>query len=115
MGNPRFSFNWKIGLLTAVTCVIVGIGLFVVVGSKLDMTCVENNSHATGCSIYRGFNVVTHAYGAFWLQFFAPRCVGFNTPDDCIGPSLSLMFWTLAGAGFIIGGTSKRKKPTKQL
>lgn len=107
----HFTLNWKKGLLWAAISVIAGIGFFILVGSKIDAACLPIGD-GLGCHAWKVVNVVTNGYADFWLQFFASRCVGGNGPDDCIGPAIGLMFWTLAVAGFVIGGTSRAKKKT---
>lgn len=107
-----FTFNWKTGLLTAVATVVIGIGFFVLVGSRLDFTCANTSPRTTSCRAYNGIKTVMNGYADFWLQFFASRCVGGGGPDDCIGPNIGIMFWTLTLGGFVVGGTSRRKKIT---
>ena len=106
----KFTFSWKKGLLSSLAFVIVGIGLFVFVGSKIDFTCKNETTTSGGCRVYHGFNTVVQGYSDFWRQFFAPECIGGSGPDSCLGPDGAIMLLTLAGAGFIIGGTSRKKK-----
>ena len=105
--QSRFIFRWKAGLLTALMFVIVGIGGFVLVGSQIDFSCKNAARSSAGCSVYNGVSTVVQGYADFWRQFFAPRCVGGNGPDDCLGPDALIMFFTLAIAGAVIGGTSR--------
>ena len=106
-----FTFNWKTGLLAAIGTVIFGLGFFIFIGSQVDYLCKNETNVSGGCRVYNGFNTIIGGYSDFWRQFFAPRCVGGSGPDDCIGPDIGIMFLTLAGAGFIVGGTSRKKKP----
>lgn len=105
----HFTFSWKKGLLGALIFVVVGIGLFLFVGSKMDFSCRNTTPVSGSCRIYNGFNAIVQGYTDFWRQFFAPRCIGGGGPDDCLGPDFGIMFFTLAGTGFIIGGTSRKK------
>lgn len=108
----HFIFRWKAGLLTALMFVIVGIGGFVLVGSQIDFSCKQAATTSVGCSVYGGVNTVVQGYADFWRQFFAPRCVGGIGPDDCLGPDALIMFFTLAIAGLVIGGTSRAPNVT---
>ena len=108
----HFVLNWKKGLLWAGIFVVVGIGFFATIGSKIDVAC-QPIGYGVGCHVWHAIQTVVNGYADFWLQFFAPRCVGGNGPDDCIGPAIGIMFWTLAASGFIISGTSRRKKESQ--
>ncbi len=105
----HFTFSWKTGLLTSLAFVVVGIGLFVMVGSQIDVSCKNAATVSGGCRVYNGYNTIVQGYSDFWRQFFAPGCIGGMGPDDCLGPDVGIMFFTLAISGLIIGGVSKKK------
>jgi hypothetical protein len=108
----KFVFQWKQGLLWAAVTVVAGMALFFLVGSQIDYRCKNTDLVTTSCNVYLGFDRLVQGYADFWRHIVAPRCIGGAGPDDCIGPDLRIMLWTLALAGFVVGGTSKQHPPS---
>lgn len=113
----RLNINWKAGILSAITVAIVGIGFFILIGSNIDYSCKNTTPTSAGCKVYNGFNTAVQGYTNIWRHVFAPRCVGGNGPNDCLGPDGMIMFLTLLVIGFVGGNLifPKKKKEAAHL
>lgn len=106
----KLHINWKVSILSAITVAIVGIGFFIFVGSNIDYSCKNTAPISVGCKVYNGFNAVIQGYTDIWRSVFAPRCVGGNGPDDCLGTDGMIMLVTLLVIGFVGGNLIWRNK-----
>lgn len=102
--------NWRAGLLSGLVVAVVGLGIFAIIGSSVDYACKNTTPGSAGCRVYLTINRGISAYSDVWRSAFAPRCVGGQGPDDCLGPDLAVMFSTLFVLGFISGNLIWRKK-----
>lgn len=89
---------------------VVGIVFFVLIGSQIDFSCKNAATVTSGCRVYNGVDAVIQGYTNIWRSIFAPRCVGGNGPDDCLGPDGAIMFVTLLVIGFVGGNLIWGKK-----
>lgn len=109
----KLTINWKAGILSAMVVTTVGIIFFILVGSQIDFTCKSMNSFSGTCRVYNGISAGIQGYSDIWRSIFAPRCVGGNGPDDCLGPDGAIMFVTLFIIGFVGGNLIWRKRQPK--
>lgn len=103
--------NWKAGILSAIAFAIIGTAFFIFVGSNVDFACKNTTPHALSCRAYNAINIVIQGYTDIWRSIFAPRCLGGNGPDDCLGPDGAIMLGTLLVIGFVVGNCIWRKRP----
>ncbi|GEM_PF-6237600 len=108
----KFRINWRAGLLSGLAVAIVGIVLFVIVGSSVDYACKNTASGTAGCRVYLTANRAVSGYSDIWRSLFARRCLGGQGPDDCLGPDALIMAGTLFAIGFVGGSLIRRKKLT---
>jgi hypothetical protein len=99
----KLHINWKAGILSAIAVAILGIGFFIFIGSNIDFTCKNTTPDTVGCRIYHGIDSVITGYTDIFRSIFAPRCLGGNGPDDCLGPDGAIMLVTLLVIGFVLG------------
>lgn len=102
--------NWKAGTLSAITVAVVGVLFFVFIGSKIDYACKNTDQVTLNCRIVNGTDTVIGGYTNVFRLIFAPRCVGGNGPDDCLGPDALIMLGTFLAIGFIGGNVVWRTK-----
>lgn len=102
--------NWKAGILSAITVAVVGILFFIFIGSKIDYACKNTDQVTFNCRIVNGAGTAIGGYTDVFRSILAPRCVGGNGPDDCLGPDALIMLSTLLAVGFVGGNMVWRKK-----
>lgn len=102
-------FSWKAGSVFSVAFAVVCMVIYLFLGANVDFACRYTAPDVFGCGAYNAIGVVITAYANFFLQFFAPECVG-GGPDSCIGPALAIMLATLLIIGFFLGGMLFRTK-----
>jgi hypothetical protein len=108
-------FNWKVGIIFAILFVIILMIFYIFVVTKIDYNCKNTSSNSFSCKVYLAYDGIIKIYSNSIMFVFDKRCYGTFTPDDCIGPALSLMIITLFIIGFILGGILFRDRGLRKL